>query len=66
MRVVRDYAPSGKRLGQAGPFGVWEEEADDRPGLGLAWEAKRTGQFCSPCQPTAGYGIAEYEGVDLK
>lgn len=32
-----------------------EEEADDRPGLGLVWEAKQTEKaaICSPCQPTA-------------
>lgn len=37
-----------------GPEG-WEEEADDRPGLGLVWEVNKLKKaaICSPCQPTA-------------
>jgi hypothetical protein len=61
MQVVRDYAPCSKRLGPAGPLG-WEEEADDRPGLGLAWEAKTLGIKPPSAAPVSPQD--EYEAVE--
>jgi hypothetical protein len=67
MQVVRDYAASGKRLGQAGPFGVGRESRrSSGGGIGVGSEeiwTTKSRQPAAPVSPQQVYYIVEYEDV---